>query len=342
MKNTLLKFLDHWRAKAGSFLVAVLVFSYVNYTKNVTRVIQIRLEKPDLPANLVLSDNLPSFVNVQFSGPREQMDFPVSDFRILLTNPRPAIGENIYRARLLPDLPDRIKAKYNSNVTVTLDIVMTRDLAVDPDIDYALESGFQAGYVWTIPRTVSVRGPSRIVSDMDRIRTQKFTIRSRENFFSKKVLIADLPEFTQLAPNQPIEVEVSARILSADIGGDTSTPLTMVKIPVRCINEIRGLVLKIPGSTFVEALVNAEKNIVAPDQFTARVYCPVFFDENTKTIKPSFLVESIPIFVDDRFSRNNVQILKIEPTRVTLQFERVEVVRPNEIQEGLEEHRIPR
>lgn len=332
--------LKNWKAKAGSILVAFIVFIYVHYTRNIIRVVQIRVEKPEIPENLVLSSNVQSFMNVQFEGPREGMDFPVSDFRIILSNPRPESGDNKYRTRLLPELPQEIKARYESEISVRLDHVLSRELPIDPDIDFSLDSAFQGGYTWTNPRFIVVRGPTQVLSGMDRIRTQKVIVNSKESFISQRVLISDLPEFVTLAANQPIEVDVSARILPADLQMGEGGQISLFRLPVRCLNAPPGVSLKTGASQIVDVLIGGEKSQIGADQFAAKVFCPVFFDDTSASIRPRFLIQDVPVIIEDRLGRTNVTILKVSPQRLSLQFERLQQRTPAEVQQGFEEHVI--
>ena len=118
--------LENWKAKLGSLIVAIIFFYYVQYTRNVTRVVHVKVDIPAVPEHLVLNSRIPSFVKVEFFGPQEVMDFNPANFKIILINPGPGPGENRYRLDMLPRPPEGIEARFDEGMTVTLDRLAER------------------------------------------------------------------------------------------------------------------------------------------------------------------------------------------------------------------------
>ena len=111
-RRVVLFFTRNWKVKLGSVLIASMLFFYVQWTRNVTRVFHIRVERPDIPEDLILSSRIPSFMDVQFYGPAEEMEFNASAFRITVFSPaKPIPGKNQYKVILIPDPPGEIEAK---------------------------------------------------------------------------------------------------------------------------------------------------------------------------------------------------------------------------------------
>lgn len=334
---------SNWKLKAGSIFVALLLFWYVQYSRTITRVMNIRVDRPEIPANLTISSRVPSFMNVKIYGPREVMDFNVSEFRVSLKNPRPEVGTNIYRAQIYPELPNGVGAVYRTEIPLTVDRVMVRQLPVEPILDINLPPELRPGYMWTKPRTLRVVGPEDIVSKMDRIRTDRTVVAGSLPVFSNKVLISQLPEFVSLDKNQPFDVDINLRVLPDNIDPEIDEKLSLVTdISIRCSNDLRGVSMKVMDRNTVDILVmvSDEKIKLKREQLMAEVFCPALVDTDTQEIIPSNTITNVPIFIQDRLNREGVTILDVIPPRVSLEFERAVTKTPYELRQGLKEHLI--
>ncbi|MCB1303090.1 MAG: hypothetical protein KDK37_02375 [Leptospiraceae bacterium] len=342
VRRIVLFFTRNWKEKLGSILIATLLAFYVQWTRNVTRVFHIRVERPEIPDDLILSSQIPSFIDVQFYGPAEEMEFNASAFRINVFSPGKKIpGKNQYKVILIPDPPGQIEAKYQRDLEVTLDRSLTRELPVEPSIEMATSADVGLGYVSVNPPTIKVQGPHSIVAEMDRVPTRNVIISEAKDIVQKKVLISDLPEFVTVAANQELEVTVQARLLSLTAKGEEEEHL-LEDLPVSCSNPIPELGMKVLGNGTVDVRVRSEEPVTA-SQFEALVFCPAFFDSFNRSVKPAFSIHDLPIVVVDKMNRPTVDILEVMPARVTLQFERL-VQRhraESEQQQGLQEHLMP-
>ena len=290
--------------------------TYVKYTSNITRAVPIRVKIPALPKELTLIKKIPSFLTVRFYGPSDQIHFESSDFEIVLENPNPTVGDNLYRTILRPGPPPGIRASYPSEVGLEIDRVFFRELSVIPDLKISLKKGFRLGYVSANPHTIILKGPYETLASMDHISTKKLLGKDVDDVISRQLLLQKLPDFVGFAPNQPFQVEVTANILPAEIENNTFIPSR----PVKCINETKGISVQILGNSQVDIYVNGKIKASDQNRFQAFVFCPVFFDLQNKTLRPSFLIQNHPIFVIDQLGLQDSQILRVEPPRVSLQF----------------------
>jgi hypothetical protein len=339
----------NWKIKAGSLFIASLLFWYVQYSKTVTRVINIRIEKPDVPADMVMDSRIPVFMNVKMYGPRELMEFNVNEFRIILSNPSPEAGENLYRTQLSPDLPEGINAVYNRELKVSLDKVAVRELPIIADLNVNIKEGFKAGYILTNPAVVRVKGPEKLLNTLERVRTERIMVNTSSSFFRTKALISDLPEFVAVESKQAHEVEVSARIIPEKLRTEAGTAIDqdlvfLDDIPVKCRNDIRGISMRVLSDRKVSAVIlrsaDSGSKPVVKEQFTAEVFCPVFYSTELKKILPWDTVMNMPVYLTDKSGRTDLVILDVEPAKLSLQFERVIVQQPTGIRQGLQEHLI--
>ena len=340
-------FLHNWQLKLVSLLVSLMLFWYVQYSRTTTRVLNIRVDRPEVPANLVLSSRVPSFMQVKIYGPSEMIDFNVSDFKIVLENPRPAAGENTYRSVIQPELPEGIGAVYQREVTVNLDRLMIRKLPVVPNADINLATGYRAGYMWTNPATISISGPAAVVGEMERLYTEKIAVAGSLPFYSTKVLLSPLPDFVNLASGQPFDVEVNLNVIPEQVElslGEESGLFQVTDIPIRCSNDVRGMTMHVLGDRKASILLTVQeetqRNRIKKDQFTATVYCPVYFDTETREILPAPTIMNVPIRVEDRLGRSDIAIIDAEPQFVSVEFEKLVIKAPSDIRRGFQEHLI--
>ncbi|MBX7057257.1 MAG: YbbR-like domain-containing protein [Leptospirales bacterium] len=326
------RWLINWQLKLGSLAAAFALFGYVQYARNITRTVNVRVERPALPNGLVFSSRTPSFMSVVLRGEREMLEFDPSDFRIQLTNPLPAPGPVVYRARLSPELPEGVRAQFDQEVELIVSRLLERELPISARLISELDPGLERGYVEVRPPTVRVRGPYETVRGMTHVLTEGFTLRGRASVYTARLPMASLPEFVEVAPNQPIDVELLVNVAPAtasDFG-------RLESVAVHCWNDIRGINIATPATVRLEFNTPGP---FRPEEFSAETFCPVFLDG--QEIRPSFLVSGLPVRVVDRLRRPDLQIMRVSPPSVELQFERAPLRASPEAREGFQEHVIP-
>lgn len=308
-----------WYARAGAIVVALVLALYVQFAQNVTKVMHIRVNPPQIPPALAFSSKIPSFMEVELYGNEDLMDFTPADFKLQLTNQKPVRGENVYRVKLIPEVPDGIEAAYPREMRIQLDEILYRELPVVPVFEQPIET---IGGISVRPRSVILRGPAGMVSELDRLATTAIPTAHQGKF---RAALAELPDFLTLADGQPSEVEV-------DRWPRTGEGSLVEGIPVKCVNALPGLKLRTPPQVRVRASGNPR-----PEEFRATVFCPVFLDPQTRSIRPAFLIEKALVEVEDLTGRERI-VLQDGPLIDSLQFEKVENLIPIPIQQGREEH----
>ncbi|MBL8019380.1 MAG: hypothetical protein JNM27_06925 [Leptospirales bacterium] len=316
--------LADWPVKLGAIAVAFILFLYVQFAQNVTKVVHIRVTSPEIPLGLGLSSRIPSFLDVKLYGPSELMDITKTEFRMNLLNQRPVRGENVYRVTLTPDLPAGIEASYARELKVVLDEILYRELPIEPVFDAQRPA---PGGIRIRPRTVLVRGPYQRLAEMDRVLTVPVT--GEHAIQSVKVILAEMPDFVSLADGQPNEV-------SLEIWDREGRPGEKVieGITVKCVNQIQGLKLRNPPVVRIRAAVPDGR----ADQFRATVVCPLFLDTRTRTIHPSYFIPGMNIEVEDLLGRVDRTVLLDGTSIPTLQFEKLENQIPIPMQQGQQDH----
>ncbi|MCE9597341.1 MAG: hypothetical protein K8S54_05170 [Spirochaetia bacterium] len=313
-----------WPVKLGALAVAFILFLYVQFAQNITRVVHIRVAPPEIPVGLGLSSRVPSFLDVKLYGPSELMDISKAEFRMNLLNQRPVRGENIYRVTLSPELPEGIEASYSRELKVVLDEILYRELPIEPVLDPRRPT---PGGMRIRPRTVFLRGPYQRLAEMDRVLTVPVT--GEHAVQSVKVILAEFPDFISLADGQPNEVQLD--IWDRESRGGEKI---LEGVPVKCVNPIQGLKLRNPPIVRIRVSVPDAR----PDQFRATVVCPIFLDMRTRTIHPSYFIPGMNIEVEDILGRVDRTVLMDGTSIPTLQFEKMENPVPIPMQQGQQDH----
>ncbi len=315
-RNPVRLILDNWGIKISSALVTLLLFFYVQYTLKITRTLQVPVEPPSLPEELVFSGKVPPFISVEFSGYEAMANFDASEYRIIMENPNPEPGARVYRAVLNPDLPEGVSAVHIKELQLSVDQVLERELPVIPLLELTAADR-KLGYISINPRTIVLRGPYEILANMDRVSTKLLQIEETEELLSRRVLVDELPDFVEFAPNQSFEIEITVNILHKE-----KQEYSIIEdLPIRCSNDLPGLRMQIIGESSVKLFLSPGISAPRRNQLQVQVFCPVFFETESKSIRPSFLIQDQPVFITGQQGFENVQVLDVEPSLLSMQFE---------------------
>ena len=304
-------------SKIVSLIIAILLYYHAHYGSNVSRNVQIPIIPPKLQGELIFSSKLPAFLKVTLTGHNDLMDFSLSGFQIILENPNPILGTNIYRVNLYPEPPQGVVANYTKKLEFFIDRMILREVSVVPKVRVKLKKGRYLGYVSSTPRSVILKGPYETLASMSQVETEEVKIEEEEGeVISRQALIKKLPDFVTFADNQPFEVQLSVNLLN-----NKNNYKTIKNIPIRCINKTPGIKMSLTGKGVVDLIIDNNLKPRNYNPFRAFVFCPVFYDLVAKAIRPAFIIQNQPVFSYDKNGLENPQVLKISPSYVNLQFE---------------------
>lgn len=324
--------------KLGSLAASIILYGYIQYTRNIKRTLHVKVERPQLEKGLMYASEIPSFLDVEMSGSKEINNFESHEFKVhlRLSNPPPKPGkENLFRVMLNPGLPKGIKVAYKDQLTVLLDRIIVREFPIIPQIQAALAQGQKIGYVKVEPPTVKLVGPEQVLRDMDQIGTKSVNILN-ETIIQNETQLSNLPQFVSLAKDEGEIVKVSIVVLNKN----KDNFKTITGIPLKCSNPIPGLKLQILGSETVDITIKTDDTNINQNEFQAEIFCPVYYDHRAKQIQPGFHITNKPVMVRDLKNRLNIDIMKVQPAIVSLQFEKIEnkALINDTRQQGFKEH----
>jgi len=342
--NEMIKFFKYrWKAKVGSLIVAIFFYFYVQYAKTITKTYYIKVEPPNIPQNLVLTKEIPSFVKVIFSGPGELLEIDPSNFRILLINPGPTTGLNKFKLELMPPPPSSIQYYFEkSELEILLDNKKRKLLPVRPI--YELSKDKQVFYWNLSPPYIIIEGPeNKVNNDLFDLKLMPVKLNPKSNLYYGKVMLQELPKFIKLSENQPFEIQLELKYYSEEEFKNKINQLPLgfnyfeEEVSVMCKNNIGRIEIANEPKVKISYI---SKYYLTSNAFTADVYCPVELDPNTEIIKPSSFIKEIPVIVKTKFEINDMEILKIDPLLVDLEFKVKKKTPINQLEKGLQEHLI--
>ena len=308
-------------AKVGSLATAGLLFWYVQANRTITRAIQVRVVPMKLKKGLMYASKYPAYLNVKLRGPRQLMDFPVSDFKVRLYTNRQRVGKRLpFRTRLPDRLPAGVEASLAKIVRLDVDRVMTRRLPVEPvaAVD-GLAPGTRIGYYWINPRFLRVRGPAETVSAMKVLRTRVIEVKGPVGMFERAIVPEGLPPFVELAPDESFEVRYHATIIRnpTDVFVKGERHVVIDDLKTRCINGFRDYIVTTTPSVKVTLAVAPNRAAPTARQLEGLVYCVAGKGGIPRKQKDALL----EVRLKKRY-RKHVSVRSVSKQRVALAFKK--------------------
>lgn len=159
----------NWRNNSLMLLSLLLAFAlwlYVSNEQNPLRekILTIDLEQIGLEQNLIITGGVPDSVRVKVQGNRSQLaNLVPGDFRALINIPAGKTGELSIPVQVSTPTGLRVTQVIPDEVSLTVDTVMEKQVAVAVSLRGAPAQGFTALAPFYQPNTVVARGPSRLI-----------------------------------------------------------------------------------------------------------------------------------------------------------------------------------
>ncbi len=343
MINNIIKFIKkRWQAKLGSILIAIIFYFYVQYTKTITKTFYLKVEPPNLPNHLTYAEEPPAFIKVEFYGPEELMDIEKSNFKLLMVNTGPTSGKNRFRLELIPPPPSMIHVRLEPpEVEIVLDNKKRKYLPLIPQFD--LPENKKVVYWKTNPISIMIEGPEKVITKMDRLKLNPVKLLPNSNLYYSRVMLQELPRFTKLVENQPFEIQLEIKYFSEKELQEKMSTISSdyyifeEEIPVQCSNNLERLELE--NNPKIK-LTYISRYYLTKNFFIAEVYCPVEWNSILQVMEPNTYIPSLPVQLRFLNDIKELEILKLEPLTVDLQFRLKKKSPVNQLEKGLQEHLI--
>jgi YbbR domain-containing protein len=172
-----------------------------------------------LPGDMAIVNQRPDFVALQVSGPRTLLSL-LDPGRLAIKLDLTGVAPGQASFKINPEMfavPRQTSVTRISPSQVVLDIdrLVTREVPVHLDVIGATQSGYAIAGVELKPASVSISGPSREVSKIEKIQTEPFDVRGLEAEAERPVALVIPPGPLRLSP-----VEVDARVRVEEVMGE--------------------------------------------------------------------------------------------------------------------------
>lgn len=162
-----------WRnnsIKLLSLLLAFVLWVYVTSEQNPVRekMINVSLGHTGLAPNYLVAGGLPETVRVRVQGNRNQINNIVAaDFKAVVQIPEGKTGELSLPVQMTAPVGVRVAQVTPDEVRVTVDRIEERNISVTVNLRGSPAQGYTALAPVFQPSTVLVRGPSRIINEIN-------------------------------------------------------------------------------------------------------------------------------------------------------------------------------
>jgi YbbR domain-containing protein len=210
----------HLGLKLLSLGLAVLLWMAVAGEEIVERGLRVPLELQQLPANVELSGDVPSAVDVRVRGASDALSRVGAGDVVAVLDLRAARPGR----RLFPLTPDQVRVPVGveivqvtpSAVAMTFEASATRMVPVQPSVDGRPAPGFVVGTLTADPATVEVVGPESVVKRATEVLTEPVLIAGARDRVKETVTIGVLDPALRLKSAKTAVVTVQMETAPAE------------------------------------------------------------------------------------------------------------------------------
>jgi len=152
-----------------AIFLAFVMWIYVSNEQNPVRekILTVTLEHTGPAQNYIITGGLPESVRVRVQGNRNDLaNLAPADFRAVVNLPEGKTGDVLLPVQVSAPPNLRVAQVSPEEVTVGLDRMVERQIAVAVSLKGTPAQGYSALAPTYSPETVTVRGPSRVVNDI--------------------------------------------------------------------------------------------------------------------------------------------------------------------------------
>ncbi len=212
------KLTNNWIMKLLSLSFALILWFFVMGDRKLEVGYSIQLELQNIPAGLMLGNELPGMIDVRISGPRTVlMNLRPNDISIAvdLKGLEPGITSFKHLEERL-NLPTslRVTRISPSFIDVRLERMREKSVPVRPILDGTPIQGRRVAGVRVTPEQAVVQGAESELKDVLEVLTEKIDLSTAEESFTLMVPISHQGKFTALKEQRSVEVRVDIEPLS--------------------------------------------------------------------------------------------------------------------------------
>ncbi|MBN1957641.1 MAG: YbbR-like domain-containing protein [Desulfuromonadales bacterium] len=203
---------ENWTLKLISLVFALLLWMFIMGERRLEVGYLVPLELQNIPAGLMVANEVPSLVDVRVSGPRTLlMKVSPNDISIVvdLTDLKPGLT-TFKRLEERLNLPNGLRVTRLSPSFIDLKLERIKQKQVPIKIALVGEPlpGFQVGRVMAVPDKVIVEGGETELKSVTEVTTEEVDLKGVNEGFSVIVPLVHLGTYTYLKDDKTTEVQV--------------------------------------------------------------------------------------------------------------------------------------
>ncbi len=291
--------------KALSLAIAVILWGIVSGERNTERAYLVPLEIKGKPQDLIITSNIPNFLDVRIQGARSFiMGLNPEDMAVQLDLSGLEVGRSIF-----PITPDKMKVPRGVKVTrinpsyVMLDVerLMQKTVKIKPEIRGKPAENFAVAAVEVTPTTVEIMGPESEVKGIAVLSTGTVDITGARKDVTREVPVDILGRKISLSTETPVTVTVRIREVTAR--------LELKRIAVKVLDGKPGVAVK---PAHVSLLMEGPKSVIEGLRKTKAVEVTV----DAGKLEPGTYRKPVALDLPE-----GVRVLYLTPREVTLEIE---------------------
>lgn len=217
---------ENWTLKLLSLLFALILWMFIMGERRQEVGYRVPLELQNIPANLMIANEVPSMVDVRVSGPRTLlMKVSPNDISIAvdLTDLQPGLT-TFKRLEERLNLPSGLRVTRLSPSFIDLKLERIKQKRVPVKIALVGEpmKGFQVGRVQATPAQVVIEGAESELKSVNSVTTEPVDLHGVNQGFSQIVPLVHLGTYTHFKDEKTTEIQVE--ILPVETPDDAAPP----------------------------------------------------------------------------------------------------------------------
>lgn len=213
---------ENWALKLLSLAFALILWFFVMGERKLERTYAVPLEMKNVPAGMMVANDVPSQVEVRINGPRTLlMNLHPEDLHIVIDLKDLPPGLTSFRRleeRLNIPAPLKVTRLSPSYVDVKMERVKVRQVPIKAVLSGAPAKGFRVEKVQVDPETIAVEGAEEEVDALHQVATRPVKIEGAASNLVEVVPVDIRGKFVRLKKPQNVEVQVNIAPLPDNTG----------------------------------------------------------------------------------------------------------------------------
>lgn len=209
---------DNWVLKLLSLAFALVLWFFVMGERKLEVGYTVPLELKNVPAGMMVANEVPSLVDVRLSGPRTLlMNLGPKDVSISvdLVDLKPGLT-SFKRLEERLNIPSGVKVTRLSPsfIDVKLERIREKPVPVKVVVSGIPAEGFQLGNIQLKPEQVTVEGAESEIKDISEVTTDPVDVEGAKEHFTLMVPLTYRGKYTWLNDSEAVEVRVNIDAVS--------------------------------------------------------------------------------------------------------------------------------